>query len=80
MKEFKITKELLISVIKEKGDCSEIVESCMGIMTRCCQECDINEKGVNGKTSFTPPQRRYTNAVDKYVKLYGEENLFEELL
>ena len=79
-------KELLISIIINKGDCiaAEVLlpKGCAFKNNKYTDPCPLNHEG-NTSSCYLEPTA-YRLAVEKYIKLYGEEdfnnNLFEFLL
>ena len=75
-------KELLISIIINKGDCSaaEVLlhKGCAFKNNKYTDPCPLNHEG-NTTSCYLEPTA-YRLALEKYIGLYGGEELFEVLL
>lgn len=72
-------RDVLLNIIRHKGDCTKDVESCIGcplvLPSGTCEAFSL----IHCVDDI--PKLRLTQAVKKYIKLYKEDsNLFEALL
>ena len=75
MSRVKISKECLLYIIQHHGECNSIL-----CRTVYCVQCELFKSEKNFKTKDTDDDYSYQRALKIFIKRYGEENLFDEVL
>ncbi len=74
----KLTLDIIIEVVKNKGTCKTNIDTCIAIDRMCCQSCTLNRRRED--IIMTGSQRRYEAAIQYLEQNYTQEQIFEALL
>ena len=80
MKKKSNTRQLLITIIKNKGACTECTISCPFHDWSPQPHCGLHHTLVGDDRLLPSNERRYLNAICRFISKYGEEPLITELL